>query len=189
MASTGRLHTRYSVKANTSSAAAPWTKPDSSVSTPQELPSKADSPAATSSAKSAAPGLRMISGATSAGISQAPYSTFWTGPTNSTARQTAPNAQKPTPNATPMTAAMTMSLVRQRVSGPATAGPWTVVAMVPNLLVNGAQPPTAGTASTSRRACFLRRYEPDQVPRVCGACHTLSARGAPRRRCSVVPRC
>ena len=60
---------------------------------------------------------------------------------------------------------------------------------VRSLLVERATPPTTGTASTSRRACFLRRYEPDQVPRVCGACHTLSARGAPRRRCLVVARC
>ena len=36
------------------------------------------------------------------------------------------------------------------------------------------------------RACFLHRYEPDQVPRVCGLHHTLSASRAPRRRSSVV---
>ena len=34
----------------------------------------------------------------------------------------------------------------------------------------------------TRTACFLRWYEPDQVRRVCGFGHTLSARGAPRRR-------
>ena len=31
----------------------------------------------------------------------------------------------------------------------------------------------------SMRACFLRWYEPDQVRRVCGWCHTLSARALP----------
>src|SRR4029079_2596933 len=38
----------------------------------------------------------------------------------------------------------------------------------------------------SVRACFLHRYEPDQVPRVCGLHHTLSASRAPRRRSSIV---
>ena len=60
-------------KAKTSSAAAPWTKPESSVSGPHWLPSSAETPAATISAKRAAPGLRMMSGARIAGTSHIPY--------------------------------------------------------------------------------------------------------------------
>ena len=51
------------MNAKTSSAAAPCMNPDSSTSGPQVLPRSADTPAATISAKIAAPGLRMISGA------------------------------------------------------------------------------------------------------------------------------
>ena len=122
------------------------------------------------------------------GHEPAPYRMFCAGPTNSTARQTAPKAQKTTPNATPMTAATTMSRVLQRASGRGERGSAQCCGHVPNLLDAERAAIATGTASTSRRACFLRRYEPDQVPRVCGGCHTLSARGAPRRRCSVVHR-
>ena len=88
-----------------------------------------------------------------------------------------------------MTAATTMSRVRQRVSGPGgERRPATWLSSDPNLRSTQDAAPDHGDGVTSRRACFLRRYEPDQVPRVCGACHTLSARGAPRRRCSVVAR-
>ena len=50
-------------RANTSSAPSPCTSPDSSVSRPHCAPSSIDTAAATSSAKSAAPGLRMMSAA------------------------------------------------------------------------------------------------------------------------------
>ena len=36
-------------------------------------------------------------------------------------------------------------------------------------------PPVDGDGIETERACFLHRYEPDQVPRVCGPCRTLSA--------------
>ena len=93
--------------------------PDRSVSTPQVLPRNADRPAATTSAKSAAPGLRMMSGATIAGSNQTAYRRFWIGPIGARAVQIPPAATKTTPKATPMTAATTMSRVRQRRSGAA----------------------------------------------------------------------
>src|SRR5512147_2979506 len=37
------------------------------------------------------------------------------------------------------------------------------------------------------RACFLRRYEPDQVPRVCGLATLSAQRRAPRRRIRLDP--
>ena len=194
IASTGNDHERYSVNAKTSSAAAPWTNPDRSVSTPHWLPRSADTPAATISANSAAPGLRTISGASTAGhepdrVEQVlePAARTRTRP-----RGAAP-AQVPGPEDDAEGDAddggdddVARPPAGVRAGGqrrPAIAW-WS---SVPNLL-DAAQcaSPAAGTASTSRRACFLRRYEPDQVPRVCGSCHTLSARGAPRRRCSVV---
>ena len=58
------------MNAKTSSAAAPCTKPESSTSRLQGEPAITDTPAASSSAKSAAPGFRTISGARTAGMSQ-----------------------------------------------------------------------------------------------------------------------
>ena len=68
--SVGNAYERYRVIAKTSAAAAPWTNPERSTSGPHWLPSSADTPAAVISAKSAAPRLRTISGASTAGISQ-----------------------------------------------------------------------------------------------------------------------
>ena len=39
--------------------------------------------------------------------------------------------------------------------------------------------PGHGDGVETERACFLHRYEPDQVPRVCGLGHTLSAYALP----------
>ena len=49
-------------------------------------------------------------------------------------------------------------------------------------------PPGAGDGVGTERACFLHRYEPDQVPRVCGPGHTLSARALPGGGYAVVRR-
>src|SRR6187200_2567529 len=87
-----------------------------------------------------------------------------------------PATKNATPKATPMTAATTMSRVRQRRSGAgAEAGIWLMVVTVDSLDARTPPPDTRGRREgvdradeSDDRACFLRRYEPDQVPRVCG---------------------
>src|SRR5688500_15013060 len=75
--------------------------------------------AATSSVKTAAPGLRMIIAPTTPGSSQTPYMKPCSGgkpvKAGPAAAQAWFQAQKTTPNATARTAATTMSTVRQRV--------------------------------------------------------------------------
>src|SRR5262245_13111451 len=129
----------------------------------------------------------MMSGARTAGMSQTAYSASRsTGKTRlrgSNAVQARPQAQNTTPNATPITATMRMSRVRHG----ATATGWVGAAVWARSIVVMATAsfqvrttPTSGRRTTRRAwACFLRRYEPDQVPRVCGWGHTLSARALP----------
>src|SRR3954469_26048183 len=124
--------------------------------------------AATVSAKIAAPGLRTISGATTAGSSHTPYMTAWAGGNAVNAVPVAAHsrfhAQKTTPKATPRTAVTTMSTVRQRLL-----------------------PDCGSTDSDERTACSamsppdsLRRHDPDQV-RGSAVSRTLSAEALPCR--------
>src|SRR5438105_10931382 len=81
-----------------------------------------------------------------------------------------------------MTAATMMSRVRQASNGAAGAlGCTRSTVVIRAVLPIGVPPGTndavlrLGERRDSSWACFLRRYEPDQVPRVCGLA-TLSAR-------------
>src|SRR4051812_18654584 len=138
---------------------------------PQLEPSRADRMAATSSANRPAPGLRMISGAMTAGSSQTPYMNAWAGGNAAKAAPVAAQsrfqAQKTTPKATPSTAVTTMSTVRQRRTG--------------------ADPPAVSGDDDGRTACSamsppdsLRRHDPDQV-RGSAEFRTLSAVALPCR--------
>ena len=77
--------------------------------------------AATTSAKSAAPGLRTTKPATIAATNHTPYKRFCAGGTAANAGvvadHTSPHAQKTTPNATAIAAVTTMSTVRQAPDG------------------------------------------------------------------------
>src|SRR5439155_14739091 len=81
-----------------------------------------------------------------------------------------------------MTAATTISRVRQASNGDVGDGACTRSTVVmdagfralSSLQRRGRRPPS-GERRIRAWACFLRRYEPDQVPRVCGRA-TLSAR-------------
>ncbi len=83
---------------------------------PQALPRATETNAATVSVKNAAPGLRMITPPSTAGTSQTPYMKARPGKGIASAGpfQSRFQAQNTTPNATAMTAATTMSMVRQR---------------------------------------------------------------------------
>src|SRR3990172_3458144 len=87
--------------------------------------------------------------------------------------QAALRATKATPNATPMIAVTRMSRVRHRPSaatregGRAGPGPGAIVVMVAGPPRQKRRPPEEDGIELER-ACFLRRYEPDQVRRVCG---------------------
>src|ERR1700694_5227738 len=111
---------------NTISAPSPWSAPDTTASRPHCDPRTADTLAATSSVKRAAPGLRMMSPAGTAGTSQTPERMFWAGgiATNAgvAAAHTWFHAQKTTPKAIAIAAATTMSTVRQAQSVLLTSG-------------------------------------------------------------------
>src|SRR5687767_5335182 len=120
-----------------------------------------------------------MTGARTAGTSQIAYSesrsTGNTRLSGSKAAQARPHAQNTTPKATPISAVTRMSRVRHATIDGAGAGLWarsTVVTTLPS----GSWMPSSDENGVRRAwACFLRRYEPDQVPRVCGRA-TLSAR-------------
>src|SRR6185503_20535702 len=80
---------------------------------------------------------------------------------------------------TPITAVIRMSRVRQvRLGAAVEARSRAVIGAVrPCTDPPGAMTPPSESENGANRAwaCFLRRYEPDQVPRVCGLA-TLSAR-------------
>src|SRR5262245_33911486 len=176
--------------ANTSSAAAPWTNPESSTSGPHWLPRRAETPAAVISANSAAPRFLTISGASTAGMSQTAYRRSFahgaSAKTPSSGAQIVFQNQNTTPNATPMTAVTTMSRVRH-ASGAAApyAGALPVLTIAP-------EPPTwAGTCDADRgTADGVESERPasfagtNQIRfRGSVAIATLSALdGAPRRR-------
>src|SRR6267143_640064 len=109
-------HLPYRVAPNTNSAAAPWIAPERSVSSPHCDPRIAETVAATSSVRSDAPGLRMMSPPRTAGMSQTPEMMYCAGVTATkmgfVASHTEFHAQKTTPNATASAAATTMSTVR-----------------------------------------------------------------------------
>src|SRR3978361_225250 len=92
---------------------------------PQLEPISAERIAATSWANGPAPGLRTTSGASTAGSSQTPYMKACAGGNAANAVPVAAHsrfhAQKTTPKATPSTAVTTMSTVRQRRAGTASA--------------------------------------------------------------------
>src|SRR3972149_2942460 len=87
--------------------------------------------------------------------------------------QAALRATKATPNATPMIAVTRMSRVRHRPSAetregvPAGPGPVVIEVMVAGPPRQKRRPPEEDGIELER-ACFLRRYEPDQVRRVGG---------------------
>src|SRR4051812_45779976 len=111
------VNTRYRNSANPTSAPRPCSAPDASVSRPHCEPSSADTLAATSSAKSAAPGFLTMSPARTAGRSHTPYRMFCAGGSTANAGvaadQTKFHAQNTTPNATAIAAVTTMSTVLQ----------------------------------------------------------------------------
>src|SRR5688572_26470964 len=139
------------------------------VDVPQAEPSNAETVAASSSANRPAPGLRMISGASTAGISQTPYMKACPGGKAAKAGpvlfHSRPQAQKTTPKATPRTAVTTMSTVRQRV--PRTGSD-----------ASFDDGRTAGPAMSPPDS--LRRHDPDQV-RGSAVSRTLSAEALPCR--------
>src|SRR3990172_1578365 len=91
--------------------------------------------------------------------------------------QAALRATKATPNATPMIAVTRMSRVRHRPSAatrdPVSGGEGAIEVMAADPPRQKRRPPEEDGIELER-ACFLRRYEPDQVRRVCGWA-TLSA--------------
>src|SRR3989304_3687282 len=91
--------------------------------------------------------------------------------------QPALRATPPPPNATPMIAVTRMSRGRHRPSAatrdPVSGGEGAIVVMSADPPRQKRRPPEEDGIELER-ACFLRRYEPDQVRRVCGWA-TLSA--------------
>src|SRR4051812_44231450 len=125
--------------------------------------------AATVSAKIAAPGLRTISGATTAGSSHTPYMKAWAGGNAVNAVPVAAHnrfhAQKTTPKAAPRTAVTTMSTVRQRLR----PGCGSAISDDERTACSAMSPPDS-----------LRRHDPDQV-RGSAVSRTLSAEALPCR--------
>ena len=121
----------------------------------------------------AAPGLRTMYGARTAGTSQTAYSRSLAGGANtntaSSPPQARPQTQNTTPNVTPMIAVTTMSRVRHAVEGGAAVPGLEIVVAIETLTsIKHERRPRCRGRRDALRACFLHRYEPDQVPRVCG---------------------
>src|SRR3972149_5403767 len=96
--------------------------------------------------------------------------------------QAALRATKATPNATPMIAVTRMSRVRHRPSAatrdPVSGGEGAIEVMAAGPPRQRCRPPEEDGIELER-ACFLRRYEPDQVRRGCGWAPLSAPRGSP----------